>query len=347
MSAADLTTTASNCAGPSLRLSSGFKDTHWISAIATPLLVDLTGSLSWGCDIATLEGLAMVVRDTTYPIAPLSINHNMVGRHLPVLQTAMGIAYLAFAPPTERKLLLGMMPRSGVPADAMTREPERVDHLIAEAQRRGYALRQGGSNWPANQRDRAADPTRQARGRMLRGDLDGTHHERQRRGGLLPRTDATDPHADRAEPQGGPIGEAESVAGFRVRPREARGMSGSAGRPADPAGKSPTSTLARTAGSTPVAGGRTTDLQGVIRLTFVPSTCRIYGRTLRAIPGFGVMIATPIPPNTPSQSVGGELPHGGWILHMGIVADACEQNRIRIEPRQPGSRHHRIMFTRG
>jgi IclR family transcriptional regulator, mhp operon transcriptional activator len=130
------------------RLSCGFKDTHWISEIATPLLVDLTESLSWACDIATLEGLAMEVQNSTYPIAPLSISYNMVGRHLPVLQSAMGIAYLAFAPPTERKQLLGMMTRSGVPADAMTREPERVDHLIAEARRRGYALRQGGSNWP-------------------------------------------------------------------------------------------------------------------------------------------------------------------------------------------------------
>jgi IclR family mhp operon transcriptional activator len=60
----------------------------------------------------------------------------------------MGIAYLAFAPPSERKLLLGMMTRSDVPVDATTREPERIDHLIAEAQRHGYALRQGGSNWP-------------------------------------------------------------------------------------------------------------------------------------------------------------------------------------------------------
>jgi IclR family transcriptional regulator, mhp operon transcriptional activator len=130
------------------RLSGGFKDTQWISAIATPRLVELTQCISWPCDIATLEGLTMVVRDTTHPIAPLSIDYNMAGRHLPILLTATGIAYLAFAPLTERKLLLDMMARSDVPNDALARKPERVDRLIAEARRRGYALRQGGAIWP-------------------------------------------------------------------------------------------------------------------------------------------------------------------------------------------------------
>jgi IclR helix-turn-helix domain len=60
-------------------LSGGFEDEQWIAAIAGPALVDLTRRISWPCDVTTLQGLKMVIRDTTHPIAPLSIDRNMVG----------------------------------------------------------------------------------------------------------------------------------------------------------------------------------------------------------------------------------------------------------------------------
>jgi IclR family mhp operon transcriptional activator len=65
-------------------LSGGFEDEHWISAVAAPALAELTQRIAWPCDIVTLEGLKMIIRDTTHPVAPLSIDHNMVGRALPI-----------------------------------------------------------------------------------------------------------------------------------------------------------------------------------------------------------------------------------------------------------------------
>jgi IclR family transcriptional regulator, mhp operon transcriptional activator len=130
------------------RLSGGFKDAQWISAIATPRLIELTQRISWPCDVATLDGLAMVVRDTTHPIAPLSIDYNMAGQHMPLLGSSTGLAYLTFAPTAERALLLDMLERSTQPCDALAGEPRQVERVLAATRRRGYGLRQSGALWP-------------------------------------------------------------------------------------------------------------------------------------------------------------------------------------------------------
>lgn len=129
-------------------LSEGFEDEQWISAIAGPALVDLTRRISWPCDVSTLESLKMVIHDTTHRIAPLSIDRNMVGQELPILGSASGLAYIAFAPKQERETLLTLLARSGDPLDALARDAEQTSRLIAATRRRGYGLRQGGLIWP-------------------------------------------------------------------------------------------------------------------------------------------------------------------------------------------------------
>ena len=130
------------------QLSGGFKDAQWIGSIATPLLMNLTQAISWPCDVSTLEELTMIVRDTTHPIAPLSIDYNVSGRRLPLLSSSSGLAYLAFAPDAERRLLLDLLARSEAPHDALARDSGKVTRLIAVTRRRGYGLRQAGIIWP-------------------------------------------------------------------------------------------------------------------------------------------------------------------------------------------------------
>jgi len=129
-------------------LSEGFEDEQWISAVAGPALVDLTRRISWPCDVSTLENLKMVIHDTTRRIAPLSIDRNMVGQELPILGSASGLAYIAFAPKEERDTLLALLAQSGDPHDALARDLDQVSRLIAVTRRRGYGLRQGGLIWP-------------------------------------------------------------------------------------------------------------------------------------------------------------------------------------------------------
>jgi len=118
-------------------LSDGFEDEAWIVEIAAPALHALTAAIRWPCDVATLEGTEMVIRETTHRVAPFSIDRAMLGRRLPLLESSMGQAWLAFCPPAERAALLRMVAA-----------PRAFTRLLAEIRRRGYALRAGGGLWP-------------------------------------------------------------------------------------------------------------------------------------------------------------------------------------------------------
>jgi IclR family mhp operon transcriptional activator len=129
-------------------LSEGFEDEQWITAIAGPALLELTRRTAWPCDVSTLDGLKLVIHETTHRIAPLSIDRNMVGEELPILGSASGLAYISFAPKGERDTLLALLARSSDPHDALARDAAQVSRLIAATRRRGYGLRQGGEIWP-------------------------------------------------------------------------------------------------------------------------------------------------------------------------------------------------------
>jgi IclR family transcriptional regulator, mhp operon transcriptional activator len=129
-------------------LSEGFEDEQWISEIAVPALEDLTRRIAWPCDVSTLDGLKMVIHNTTHRLAPFSIDRNVVGRELPILESSPGRAFIAFAPKEEREALLNLLAQSNDPYDALARDPSQVAHLIASTRRSGYGLRQGGPIWP-------------------------------------------------------------------------------------------------------------------------------------------------------------------------------------------------------
>ena len=128
-------------------LSEGFEDEHWIGAVAAPALLALTRRILWPCDLATLEGARMVIRESTHRSAPLSIDRNMVGVRLPLLESSTGLAYLAFASDAERTALLRLLAVSNDPEDALARDPAAAARRIVATRRRGYGLRQGGPLW--------------------------------------------------------------------------------------------------------------------------------------------------------------------------------------------------------
>ena len=129
-------------------LSEGFEDEQWITTIAGPALAELTRRVSSPCDVSTLDGLKMVIHETTHRIAALSIDRNMVGEELPILGSASGLAYISFAPTAQRNTLLALLARSNDPRDVLARDPAQVSRLITATRRRGYGLRQGGQIWP-------------------------------------------------------------------------------------------------------------------------------------------------------------------------------------------------------
>ena len=94
-------------------LSSGFRDEDWVAQIAVPQMMKLTRKILWPLDLVTFRDYRMAIRESTHNISPFSIDHGMVGRELPVLDTAGGRAHLAFVSDQEREhILTGLRSRS-------------------------------------------------------------------------------------------------------------------------------------------------------------------------------------------------------------------------------------------
>lgn len=124
-------------------LSEGFEDEQWLGAAAAPVIFDLTRNILWPCDVTTLEGVRMVVRESTHRFAPMSIDRRMVGVRIPLLASSAGLAYLASTEARERELLLDLLHSSGELSDRRS-----MDKVLRSTRRRGYAVRQGGPIWP-------------------------------------------------------------------------------------------------------------------------------------------------------------------------------------------------------
>jgi IclR family mhp operon transcriptional activator len=119
-------------------LSDGFVDDEWITDIAKPLMAEFTRTLVWPLALMTLEEGRMLIRETTHPASSLSIDYGMVGRRLPMLRTAAGRAYLAFAPDNERQTIIDMLAHSDSADDRF--DKKRLAVLLAAIRTQGYAL---------------------------------------------------------------------------------------------------------------------------------------------------------------------------------------------------------------
>jgi IclR family mhp operon transcriptional activator len=121
-------------------LSDGFADDEWISEIAAPLMAEFTRKLVWPVALMTFDEGKMLVRETTHPASSLSIDYGMVGRRLPMLLTAAGRTYLAFAPDNERVAILDMLARSEAAEDRLAKDAARLSALFAKIRSQGHAI---------------------------------------------------------------------------------------------------------------------------------------------------------------------------------------------------------------
>lgn len=124
-------------------LSEGFRDEQWISQLAAPLMADLLQEVVWPTDLCTLDVDHMVVRETTHRFSRLSFHRSMVGRRLPMLTTATGLAYLAFCPEAEREHILDLLARQDDEVGKLARSRIAVDNILRRARHRGYGENYG------------------------------------------------------------------------------------------------------------------------------------------------------------------------------------------------------------
>ena len=123
-------------------LSDGFLDDEWVTEIAAPMMAEFTREHVWPISLFTFEAGKMLVRDTTHRLSSLSIDYGMVGKRMGMLRTAGGLAYLAFCPDNERKVILDLLAQSDEPEDQQAREGHMLDGLFKSIRAKGYATQE-------------------------------------------------------------------------------------------------------------------------------------------------------------------------------------------------------------
>ncbi len=122
-------------------LSNGFHGDPLVVEAARPWALAFTEQYQWPLALAVLDRTSVMVRFSTIPESPVSPFHGTINMHLSLLCRALGRAYLAFCPVSERSMLLDMLVRSKEPEDALAADRKRALTLLATIRRQGFAER--------------------------------------------------------------------------------------------------------------------------------------------------------------------------------------------------------------
>ena len=104
-------------------LSSGFREADWVCQIVIPKMVNLGKQILWPVDLMVLQDDEMEIRESTNYLSPYALDRGMVGARLPIIDTASGRAFLAFAPEAEsQKVLNGLAVKYRTDVPSVTRD---------------------------------------------------------------------------------------------------------------------------------------------------------------------------------------------------------------------------------
>jgi len=122
-------------------LSAGFHGDPLVVEAARPWAIAFTRKYQWPVAVAVLDRDAVAVRFSTIPDSPVSPFHATINIRLQLMTRALGRAYIAFCPASERSLLLDMLAASKDPEDAAARNRDAALTQLAMIKRSGFADR--------------------------------------------------------------------------------------------------------------------------------------------------------------------------------------------------------------
>lgn len=121
-------------------LGDGYQERAWVSQVALPQLQVHATQLLWPCNLATFEAGWMVLLASTRKQSPMAHNHALLGERLPVLQTALGRAYLAACSSERLTAVLADLRYRQKECDVTEADLQTVQEIIDQTRSRGYAL---------------------------------------------------------------------------------------------------------------------------------------------------------------------------------------------------------------
>ena len=124
-----------------LSLSAGYHGGPLVAEAGRPWAVDLTRRLRWPAAIAVLHEARMAISVSTIADSTVSPFHSTVGSHLSLVTRALGRAYLAWCPDTERRILLRMLAASPDVESSPPNLERLIRGIVATVRQQGYAQR--------------------------------------------------------------------------------------------------------------------------------------------------------------------------------------------------------------
>ncbi|MDB5966958.1 MAG: DNA-binding transcriptional regulator [Polaromonas sp.] len=122
-------------------LSCGYHSEPRIMEAAAPVADAFTARFKWPVAVAVFDTDAVVVRYSTIAQSPLSLLHSTINMRLSLVSRALGRAYLAFCPPDEQEIILGLLAHSSEEEDRPAQDMASIMQVLEDTRKQGYAVR--------------------------------------------------------------------------------------------------------------------------------------------------------------------------------------------------------------
>jgi IclR family mhp operon transcriptional activator len=123
-----------------LEINSLYSKQNWVAEVAAPYMQQLCREVGWPLVLAASNGPRMVILHTTRDETGFWLRLKGPGSQLPILKSAMGIAYLSHAPKTVGKgLVRAALALDGDVTPEYQRDPDRLGRVLEIARQQGVA----------------------------------------------------------------------------------------------------------------------------------------------------------------------------------------------------------------
>ncbi len=123
-------------------LAHGFQDENRLVEVARPHLVELTQEVHWPALVATPLADQMVMRDSTHTLTSRTLHHYYPGFTVPMIDSAVGQAWLAFCSSEARQQRLETIEAEADEELTHMIEIAKKDIKFGEIRQAGYAVRE-------------------------------------------------------------------------------------------------------------------------------------------------------------------------------------------------------------
>jgi IclR family transcriptional regulator, mhp operon transcriptional activator len=123
-------------------LSRGYTLHNLVAEVAAPILDDLQARIVWPTELATFYKFRMRLQDTTRRRSPVVIDGEVIGQTIPILSTALGLAYASACRAPRLQTILNHLRVDGAPKSVPS--DRSINRRLEIIRNKGYAWREGG-----------------------------------------------------------------------------------------------------------------------------------------------------------------------------------------------------------